>query len=80
MKCQDKISLSQEVKFTGHLEEKIENYNVELTDNFDSSFSNDWLWNFYFSDVTESSKVFFKKESFLLVMGAQRTKFKTSNL
>lgn len=41
MKCQDKISLSQEVKFTGHLEEKIENYDVELTDNFDSSISND---------------------------------------
>lgn len=31
----------QEVKFTGHLEEKIKNDGVELTDTFHSSISND---------------------------------------
>lgn len=41
MKCQNKISLFQEVKFTGHLEEKIKNDNVKLTDKFDSNISND---------------------------------------
>lgn len=41
VKCQGKISLSQEVKSTGHLEEKIKDDNVKLSDNFDSSLGND---------------------------------------
>lgn len=36
LNVKNKISLFKEVKFTGHLEEKIKNDNVELTDNFDS--------------------------------------------
>ena len=33
--------------------EKTEDDNVKLTDIFDSSHSNNWLWNFFCSDVIE---------------------------
>lgn len=36
MKCQSKICLFHEVKSTAHLEEKIEDDNVKLTDNLGS--------------------------------------------